>query len=328
VTGFPLVSVVIPAKNEEADIEGCLEAIASQDYPVNRLEVIVVEGGSTDGTARVAAKALSRFGFAGAHVVLDPVGTTPSNLNSGLARATGEILCRVDARTRIQPHYIRTCVELLTTRPEISVVGGAQVALARDASPQAQGISRALNNRYAMGGSRYRRAASSGPSDTVYLGAFRTTELRAIGGWDARLLTNQDFDLNRRMTAFGLVWFDARLRSGYLPRGSYRALWRQYVRFGKAKVQYWRMTGDRPRNRQVVAAAAGPLGFVTVLASVRRLGAVRTAIGAVTVLMAVEVAGQPRPRSLSPLASGSGALGVACVVGGWLTGLWVEILRR
>jgi succinoglycan biosynthesis protein ExoA len=328
VTGFPLVSVVIPAKNEEADIEGCLEAIASQDYPVNRLEVIVVEGGSTDGTARVAGKALSRFGFAGSHVVHDPVGTTPANLNSGLARATGEILCRVDARTRIEPHYVRTCVELLTTRPEISVVGGAQVALARDPSPRAEGIARALNNRYAMGGSRYRRAVSSGPSDTVYLGAFRTTELRAIGGWDARLLTNQDFDLNRRMTAFGLVWFDARLQSGYLPRGSYQALWRQYVRFGKAKVQYWRMTGDRPRNRQVLAASVGPLAVIAVLESVRRLGFLRTALGGATFLVAVEVGGQTQPRSLSPLVVASGALAAVCVVGGWLVGLWGEVLRR
>ena len=105
-------------------------------------------------------------------------------------------------------------------RPDVVVVGGAQIAVARDEDPTARGIARALNNRWGMGMSRYRRGAPSGPSDTVYLGAFRTEQLEAAGGWDEAFDTNQDFELNRRMGELGIVWFEASLEVGYRPRAS------------------------------------------------------------------------------------------------------------
>ncbi|MGE3620147.1 MAG: glycosyltransferase, partial [Acidimicrobiia bacterium] len=156
------MTVLIPMRDEAAAIGGCLDAIVAQDYPQERIEVLVVDGDSSDGSADAAAAALAGRGFARAEVIHNPIATTPSNLNVGLRVATGDITCRIDARTRIEPHYVRTCVAILCSRPEVSVVGGSQVALDRDGSLRAVGIARALNNRYAMGGSRYRRAAGSG----------------------------------------------------------------------------------------------------------------------------------------------------------------------
>ena len=126
----------------------------------------------------------------------------------------GELLCRVDARSIIPPEYVRLCAEVLGSRPEVMVTGGAQVAIAVDDSARSVGIARALNNKYAMGGSRYRSGADSGPCDTVYLGAFRTAQLRSAGGWDEYFETNQDFELNRRLGRAGVVWFDSRLEVG------------------------------------------------------------------------------------------------------------------
>jgi succinoglycan biosynthesis protein ExoA len=265
-TELPLVSVVIPARNEERHIEKCLTHVAAQDYPLDRIEVLVVDGASTDRTAYLAKKAMDGVSFARAEVITNPQATTPSNLNRGLAEAAGEYLCRVDARSFIPPHYVRTCVEVLAKRPEVAVIGGAQVAIPPRPDGMGTGIARALNNRYAMGLSRYRSGGPSGPTDTVYLGAFRTDQLREAGGWDERFETNQDFELNRRMSDRGLVWFESSLRSGYLPRQSYRDLWRQYVRFGKAKVDYWRRTGDRPMPRQVVMLATPVLALSAMMA--------------------------------------------------------------
>lgn len=267
---LPLVTVLIPARDEARDIEGCLAAIAAQDYPPERMEVVVVDGGSIDGTAGVAAAAMASAPFNAARVIANPEGTTPSNLNAGLASATGEIVCRVDARTRVEPHYVRTCAAVLTARPEVAVVGGAQMAMLRDTGPVAAGIARALNNRWTMGGSRYRRSDTSGPSDTVYLGAFRRSDLSGIGGWDTRLPTNQDFDLNRRMSALGVVWFAASLKSGYLPRRSLAELWQQYRRFGEWKVRYWRLRQTTPSARQCALLGGPPLTAVLVTVALRR----------------------------------------------------------
>ncbi|HJR27007.1 MAG TPA: glycosyltransferase [Acidimicrobiales bacterium] len=323
----PLVSVVIPARNEVADIAACIACVAEQHYPLDRIEVVVVDGSSTDGTAAAAGAALAQHAFHHTAVLANHEATTPTNLNVGLRYATGEIVCRVDARTRIEPHYVRTCVRVLQDRPEVAVVGGAQHAVARDGSARSVGIARALNNRYAMGGSPYRRSTQSGPSDTVYLGAFRRAELLEARGWDERLVTNQDFDLNRRMAARGLVWFEASLRSGYLPRATFADLWRQYVRFGRAKVAYWRTSGDRPQRRQQVLLALPVVGLLVLALSSAR-GRIVPVVGAgFAGVFAVERVGsdQRRARLSHHLAA---ALAMGCVGAGWTLGAWQEAAHR
>lgn len=322
----PVATVLIPARDEHDAIAGCLERVLAQTVDRSSLEVVVVDGGSADGTASVAVELLSDAGLASWQVLTNPVGTTPSNLNVGLAAATGAVLCRVDARSVIPPDYVAGCVAVLEARPDVVVVGGRQVAVARDDSPRAVGIARALNNRYGMGGARYRRGAASGPADTVYLGAFRTDELRAAGGWDERWSTNQDFELNRRMAARGTVWFEAGLAVGYLPRRDLAGLWRQYVRFGRWKVRYWRQSGDRPRPRQlvllvgpVVAAVAAGIGWRR-LGRGARTGAVAAGI---VVVGGVEVAGPSGPPG-TLTAHVMSASASAVVALGWLWGVYAE----
>lgn len=324
---LPLVSVVVPARNEAVDIESCLRSIAAQDYPIDRVEVIVVDGDSSDETAANAERALAPTGFARSLVVANPVATTPSNLNRGLAEAEGEYLCRVDARSRIPPHYITTCVEVLGNRPEVAVVGGAQVAVPPREDAVGLGIARALNNRWAMGFSRYRRGAPSGPSDTVYLGAFRAADLRAVGGWNIDLPTNQDYDLNTRLGRHGMVWFEASIDVGYVPRRTLSDLARQYARFGRAKVRYWRLTGDRPRPRQIAPAlAVVATGALAVVMGVRTP---RSAVPAAGVILAaalvVEYHGGPhRAAPLSAHLVANAAL--ATVTAAWCGGIATELL--
>lgn len=326
----PTVTVLIPARNEEADIERCLRAVLAQDQPHDRMEIVLVDGGSTDRTAQVASRVLSE-GDTTWKIIENAVGTTPSNLNAGLAVATGEYLCRVDARSIIPPEYVRLCVDVLASRSDIAVTGGAQVAVAPDTAGMARGIARALNNRYAMGGSRYRSGSTSGPADTVYLGAFRTAELRAEAGWDAVLQTNQDYELNRRMADRGVVWFDQRLRVGYVPRSSLRQLWMQYHRFGRWKVRYWQHTGDHPQRRQVVLLAAAPvlsgcLGALLVVARTTQRRAALLAASAVGLLM-VEHRGSSGPAA-GPMSRVISVAAMLTVGAAWVTGVGRQLLAR
>ena len=149
-----VVSVVVPARDEEHSIVDCLSSILAQDYPHHLLEVIVVvDGMSADATDVFAKEFLDRSDFARTEVVRNPHGGTPANLNTGLSLARGEVLCRVDADSRIPPGYVRRCVSILE-RSDVIVTGGAQVAVPPDGSVVGRGIARALNNRYAMGWSR------------------------------------------------------------------------------------------------------------------------------------------------------------------------------
>lgn len=322
-SGLPIVTVLIPARNEAEDIEACLAAVAEQDYPLHCLEVIVVDGASRDDTAAIARRALDRVDFGSSAVLTNAEATTPSNLNLGLSQATGSILCRVDARTRIEPHYVRTCVQVLEERPDVVVVGGAQVASPRDSSALAVGIARALNNRYSMGGSAYRRVTVSRESDTVYLGAFRTAQLRQLQGWDPRFATNQDFDLNRRMAVLGIVWFDARLRSRYIPRATLTALWRQYERFGRAKVRYWRTTRSRPQTRQWIVLASPVILLLLGLGAFGKSPRLTVGLG-VTAMIVGESQGASEPHG-SAAARGVALVAMAVVAGAWTAGVWREI---
>lgn len=322
---LPLVSVLVPARNEARDIERCLQAVLAQDYP-GRLEIVVVDGASSDETVLVA-KGVLRSGKLDWSVLTNPAATTPSNLNTGLRAARGDIVCRVDARSVIPESYVRTCAEVLCDRPDVVVVGGSQVAEPSSRSAKSLGIARALNNRYTMGGSRYRSAARSGEADTVYLGAFRRVDLISAGGWDERFPTNQDFELNRRLSQWGTIWFDERLAVGYRPRRSVAALWRQYFRFGRWKVHYWRMTGDAPQPRQMVILAGGAL-LPSVAAVVTSRSHHRGAVGlgiaatAVAALVTVDAAGN---RSSASLLARAWSCAASISVGaGWLAGVGLE----
>jgi succinoglycan biosynthesis protein ExoA len=190
------------------------------------------------------------------------------------------------------------------------------------------GIARALNNRFGMGWSRYRRGAPSGPADTVYLGSFRTRDLDAVGGWDPQFATNQDFDLNRRLGKQGIVWFEAGLPVEYIPRPKVRDLYDQYRRFGKWKVRYWRRSGDPPRARQIALLVGVPalaLGGAVALAVVPPVVGVALVAGTAATGALLEVGGSHRPRG-GPAVHGWSAVALGAVGAGWLTGAWTELL--
>ena len=327
----PLVTVIVPARNEEASIRACLDSILHQTVPLEDVQIIVAAGGSDDRTAAVARCMLETSGIGDWVVIEDTSGDTPSNLNAGLAHARGMFVARVDARSRIPVDYLATCSMILERRADVAVVGGRQHAIAETTSATtAVGIKRSLNNPISTGWARYRRSGTSGPADTVYLGFFRRCDLVELGGWDPRLLTNQDFDLNRRLSARGDVWYEASLLVDYVPRTSFRDLAVQYHRFGRWKVRYWRTTRDRPRLRQLALLSGGVLililgPFVMVRMLRQRSGWLllcATGLG----MVAAERHGDDEA---DPLIASVASIGASGVVGiSWLAGIARELVAR
>ena len=322
-------TVLIPTFNEAATIEACLDALAAQDMGTDRLEVLVVDGGSTDGTVARARRFIGSQGpnaaFAAWRVIENDRRTRPANLNRGLKESSCPILCRVDARSRVPAHYVRTCSATLDSRLEVAVVGGRQRATS-DGTAVGVGIARAVNNRWGMGGATYRRATLAGPADTVYLGAFRTDQVHAAGGWDEHLTVNEDYDLNRRMRRHGIIWFDPTLEVTYLPRSSLAALAAQYWDLGRGKARYLRRTGDRPQPRQLGAAAAVPTATGVGVAGVlnRRSRPYTLALGAALVA-GVELFGADVPAG-PPTAHVVSAAATVMIAEAWVAGLWAELL--
>lgn len=112
----PRFSVVVPAFNEESVLAGCLESLAAQTYP-GRVEVIVVDNASTDGTADVARRH-------GARVVHEPRAGVCFARQRGLLAASGEIVVTTDADTTAAPRWLEDIDEHFRRRPDAVAVAG------------------------------------------------------------------------------------------------------------------------------------------------------------------------------------------------------------
>src|SRR6266576_6173949 len=118
----PFVSIVVPCRNEAEYIRPLLDSILANEYPRDRLEVLVVDGMSDDGTRAVIAAYASR------HPVIqlldNPKRITPHALNLGITRAQGAIIMRMDAHAHYPPNYVADLVDWLE-RTGADYVGGA-----------------------------------------------------------------------------------------------------------------------------------------------------------------------------------------------------------
>jgi succinoglycan biosynthesis protein ExoA len=321
-----LASVIIPVRNEAQMIEACLDSVEAQDLGADVIEVIVADGRSDDGTRSLVERRVRQTSFARMAVVENRLGGISAGLNAALGEATAPVTVRIDARSRVEPHYVRTICETLGARPEVGVVGGAQIAVPGGPGVVSIGIARALSNRYATGFSRYRLAASSGLSDTVWMGGFRTAELRSLGGWDESLVANEDYELCERFRAAGLgVWFESTLRSGYVARPDLPSVVAQYRGYGIAKGARW-LAGAHVGPRHIILLVAPVAAGLISAASIRRVGAVPVAAASCGAVLLVDHVGGP-PGSAGARVRVAAATTSVVTAGAWWTGVVQGYLR-
>lgn len=225
----PSVSVVMPIRNEERHLRAAVERVIDQRYP-GALEVVLAVAPSDDRTADIAAE----LAAADPRIIVvdNPAGHTPVGLNLAIARASHDIIVRVDGHGELSPGYIATAVRLLE-ETGAGNVGGLMDA--RGTGPLSEAVAAAYNSRFGLGGGGFHLADTpAGPADTVFLGVFRRSALADVGGFDETLQRAQDWELNYRLrTAGHLVYFSPALRVAYRPRDSFSALARQFYRTGQ-----------------------------------------------------------------------------------------------
>ena len=253
--------------------------------------------------------------------VANPGGSRCAGLNAALRAADADVVVRVDARSRVRRDHVARSVARLRDDQEVGVVGGVQWPSARSDAVAERATVRALRNRWLLGNAGYRRPGAAGPVDTVYLGAFRRTELLDLGGYDERLDANEDFELCARyLTAGRTVWLEEDLLVDYEPRVGTGALFTQYREFGESKVTYWRTTRTRPRGRQLLALGLGGAGALALLVSLRRprRTAALVAGGIVAVAVVDHVAD---PHELDVRVRARACAASVATTGGWLWGV-------
>jgi cellulose synthase/poly-beta-1,6-N-acetylglucosamine synthase-like glycosyltransferase len=319
----PMVSVVCPVRNERATIEGVIAALERQTYPTDRLEIVVVDGASDDGTAEwVRARAVGNE--IAIRVVDNPRRVTPVAMNLGIEAAKGDVIVLVGGHTIVADDFVEASVRALA-ETGAALAGGRVTTVGEGAVARAIAI--AQSSRAGVGGVAFRTAGEGAMAvDTVAFGAYRREIFEALGRFDEELVRNQDDEMSFRITqAGGLVWFDSRIRSRYHSRATLRALARQYHQYGLFKVRVIQKRGAVPAPRHLVPAAAvlALTGSVAVGAFRRRPRVPAVVVGAYVggCVAAGIVEGRRDPAAAPIVPAAIVALHVPYGVG-FLQGLW------
>jgi glycosyltransferase involved in cell wall biosynthesis len=255
---WPHVTVIMPIRNEGRFIVRSLGAVLAQDYPPDRLEVLVADGMSRDGTREAVGRLAAQKPRVKVTVVDNPGRIVPTGFNAALARAQGEIIVRVDGHTIVAPDYVRRCVEALAETGAENV-GGRMDPVGKGWFGRAVAI--ATCSRFGVGGAQFHYATRQTEVDTVYLGAWPRRVFERLGGFDEEQVRNQDDEFNHRLRKHGgrVVLMPA-IKSRYFNRATPRSLWRQYFQYG-----YWKVRVLQKHPRQMRPRQFAPAVFVTTL---------------------------------------------------------------
>jgi succinoglycan biosynthesis protein ExoA len=293
-TDWPRVSIVIPVKNEEAILGRCLAAIASLDYPADRVEVIIADGFSVDGSRAVAERL-------GVQVVSNPGQTVVSGRNCGFRVATGDIIAFTDADCVVRPDWLTTAVKVFEADNRIAGVGGV-TRFPDDATS----FQEAVNLLFALAGMagstvHLQSAERTEPVDDLpgCNALYRRRALAEVMPVDERLLTAEDVWMNWGLRRRGhvlvlahdtVLWHHRRSRP--------RTFLRQIYRFAIGRLQVGKRARALLNPWHVAAGLSIPLlaGVAGALAWTGHAAALLLGLGAAT--LALALAALPRVRTV------------------------------
>jgi len=247
------VTSVIPCRNEVRHIGPCLESLIRCDYPKDRLEVLVCDGLSDDGTREIVAGYAARHPFI--RLVDNPRRITPCAMNAGIREARGDVIMPMGAHALYPPSYIPQLVAALEETGADNV-GGVLVTLPANGTPMARALAVGLSHRFGVGNSYFRiGVAERREVDTVPFGCYRRAVFDRIGVFDEELVRNQDDELNARLLKQGgRIMLIPEVVSHYYARGSLGQVARMFYQYGYFKpLAAWKV-GRIMTVRQLVPA--------------------------------------------------------------------------
>jgi len=268
----PIVSVIIPCRNEVAHIIDCLDSVLAQQNSGFELEVLVADGRSDDGTRALLTEYSKKNSQI--RIIDNPEKITPTALNEAIKAAKGNIIVRMDAHTEYAPDYIAQCLQVMEETGADNVGGPART---KAKTYVQKAVAAAYHSKFSTGGARFHDPNFEGEVDTVTYGCFKKEIFEEVGLFDEELVRNQDDELNHRLIQAGKKIFQSpKIKSSYFPRSSLRSLFRQYEQYGYYKVKVWQKHELPTSVRQMVPGAMvlsfSGLAVGSIFSNIARLG--------------------------------------------------------
>ncbi len=219
---IPSVSLIVPIYNEGKYIEQFLNSLRMQSYPVEKMQIILVEGRSQDQTLTIIQNFINNNEDLDILLLDNEKRYQVYALNLGIKHASGDIIIRLDAHSRFPENYIELCIKTLFETGADNVGG---LANTKGTTNFSKTVAKLLSSKFGVGNSEFRIHAKSGYVDTVPFGTYRKELFDQIGLFDERLIRNEDNEFNARILKNGgTIYLNSEIQFDYYCRDTFRGL--------------------------------------------------------------------------------------------------------
>lgn len=218
-----MLSVICPIYNEEKYIAKCIDSMLEQDYPKDDLEIILVDGMSTDNTRKIVAGYVKQYPFI--RLIDNPHRIAPWAMNIGVKESKGEIIMRLDAHATYEKNYFSSLAYGIT-KYNADNIGSVCKTDVLNKTAKTLAIREVLSNKFGVGNSTFRTGIEGAQEvETVPFGCWKRDVFSKYGFYDVRLVRNQDIELNKRIIrGGGKIIIIPDTFCTYLARETFKAL--------------------------------------------------------------------------------------------------------
>ncbi len=225
------ISIIIPVYNEKKYIAQCLDSIIEQDYPKNKMDILLIDGGSNDKTINYIKEYQKKYPFF--KLLHNPKKVAPVAMNIGIKSATGKYIFIISAHAKYPKNYFSSLVEYCNNL-DAECVGPALFTDVKNKTLTSNAIKNVLSDRLGVGSAFRSGVEGIKEVDTVPFGCYKKEIFDKIGLYDERLVRNQDIELNKRLKkAGGKIFLVPDVKAVYYARENFKDLAKNSFENGK-----------------------------------------------------------------------------------------------
>ena len=227
------VTIIIPILNEERFIAKCLDSVIAQSYPLEYMDIVVVDGGSKDKTWEIVQEYHKKY--ENIRLLHNPGRIQSIAFNIGVKESSAPYIVRLDAHALYHERYIELCVKRLEEDSQRGNVGGMWNIVPQNSSIWAETNAILNYSKFGIGGASFRVGAEAGNVDTVPFGAFPRRVIEEIGGMREDLPRGEDNEFNSRIKKAGYnIYFNPEIVCTYFARPTLKASAKQMYANGES----------------------------------------------------------------------------------------------
>ncbi|HRS53339.1 MAG TPA: glycosyltransferase family 2 protein, partial [Bacteroidales bacterium] len=218
---LPYISLILPCHNEEIFIEKCINSILENEYPSEKIELLVIDGLSTDNTVNIVKKYIDKH--IKIKIFTNHKKYFPAAVNIGINNSKGDYIFILGAHAVYHKNYFSKCIET-ALRTNADNVGGVLITDGLNKSIIGKGITIVLSHPFGVGNSTFRTGSNKEIEvDTVFGGCYKKEVFKNIGLFNENLISSSDIDFNKRLKKNnGKIILNPSIQATYYTRTNFK----------------------------------------------------------------------------------------------------------